>query len=339
MHLMNMSTSSLLTLKQQELLIDGYCKTNYTYDLPIILIKLILSMYNEIFYWKFETKQSKSSITTPQTARILSKPFIVKGLKFAYCIYPSGHDQQVQYGLILLDMSAHIDYVIVNQIHYFKEFDTCLHLTLKYDNNNTFWGVCITTLQYIKNNMNNEINFWNKFELIRIQPKDLVKHKSLIYHKPNITMKKNICFQWNINDKLLETIKSKFINTQYRKWYRSPIFDNWTMILKQSHVNSSMYFFGFLLHQFPDDIKSITFEYCVELNRDGKRLRKWNNIGTWDYNNISLTTGKLIEEFNQTFVWETSSLDAKIDIQIQKICDMSDNYVEKVNWHKYGIID
>eukprot|EP01084_Bolivina_argentea_P035465 65783_1 len=333
--------SLLPSLYRQELLVDGFCNIYYKDTLPIMLIKLIFSMYNEIYYWKFKDEKLKQFLSTSNSQRKMSKPMIMKGINVAYCLYPKGYQllEGVRFGICILEMDSNIDYIVTNQIICSKECNTYSIYSSKSSKiTNEYEQPTVTLMKskYFKNI--NDITFMTKIDLITIKPKD-INNKTLSYHKPGIKLSKNVHFEWIFDDELITRVKTEFSNHLFRKWYNSNFFDNnnWSMELYQLYMGQNAYFFGFKIYQFPKGIEQIKFKYFVKFDYNDRNLWTSHKTGLWTYSNIHQSTGKTLH-FDHEMISGLKTFKACIDIEIVEMYDMKHVSIPQMHWGKYGII-
>eukprot|EP01084_Bolivina_argentea_P034458 63745_1 len=202
-----MSIKRLPTLKQQRLLTEGYCRTNYIGSIPGCLIKSILLFYNEIFYWKFNGEKLKQFVSAKQGERIFSKPFRVNDLQYKYFIEPKswiyGCIKQIPDFVVYSEVNIHVysPEMYMNKINIkkkkklqskikSKQFESKCEIQLRMMGADTYTNF-------------DEINFYSKLEIIK-----LVKMDTKIWAKMEIKIEDII------NNAELNTLTMNQIKTQ-----------------------------------------------------------------------------------------------------------------------------
>eukprot|EP01084_Bolivina_argentea_P046780 86148_1 len=305
--------SAFRSLKQQELLLNGYCRLHYAENIPIMLIKIMLSFYNVIFYWKIKGEKLTQFLSTSYAECICSHPFTIKGITFQYIIYPNGsknREGKVCFGLRMVQMNDLIDYILLKEMLCFNSIGST-HIkedTLRIVSRK--WSKPMHTANRFINVSEcknfKEITFYGKLDILRIQPKDMINNRALFYHKFGIKINRNTSFEWKFDNNLLEKLKIDVnAKSSVRKRYCSPYFDgnNWIIKLGVNFLENQWAVALFLLH-LPEKIKSLDIKRQITVIRDDKVVFNKSNVSCCNYDNINhrlITFVTAVEDY-QKFV-------------------------------------
>eukprot|EP01084_Bolivina_argentea_P206842 353043_1 len=202
---------SLPQLSVQNSLTFGYCRLNYTHNIPIALIKLILVFYNDIFYWKFKDKSLNNFLSTQNGQRIESKTININGILFYCTLHPNGPRTRrrgiVKFGVRIKQMPSSVDYVVfVATLCNFNRAITAIS-GFKHSNIKPLTsGFSMLTLDSCKDFT--EINFCCKIDILRIGSKNGAR----CYHLSGINMHKHINAKWIFSNKEIEILKHDYMD-------------------------------------------------------------------------------------------------------------------------------
>eukprot|EP01084_Bolivina_argentea_P244325 409320_1 len=176
-----------LSLSQTEMLIDGYCKMDaYNFNVPIMLIRLIVAFYNEIYHWTFKCDkiiELNQFLSAPHKEYVIGNPIKIRNITFQFSIYAREYNKvhRAYFAVKPLLMPDNIAYVAAIITFYNKQCNYFNTVTYTFKNCNKRIGFYIADPSIFKDIQ--EVNFCGKLEILRIEPNNLKVNKSLLYHK------------------------------------------------------------------------------------------------------------------------------------------------------------
>eukprot|EP01084_Bolivina_argentea_P031491 58287_1 len=333
----------LLNSQKITVLVDGYCKMNtYNHNIPMMLIKLISAFYNEIYHWIFKDNKLKQFLSAPYAKYIINKPITINNMKFQFLIYSkrTGVDSYKTYfAAQAIHIPDEIDFVTTVVSFYHKQcnyFNTSTY-TFKNCKQHIRFRIANPTIFTDKN----EIDYYGKLEILRIQPKDLQKHKSLFYHKEGIFMHKNVDFEWIIDGDLLARITADSNDYTMEKCYRSNYFDgnNWILKLhkKLDLCDDDSYRIRLCLCQLAKDIKQFAFKCEIKVKQNDYLIAEKITKRKRDYTNVVNSIGMAIK-LNKDVLLKTKCINVSVHINITEVIAYNDQVIEPDQWSNYGIL-
>eukprot|EP01083_Nonionella_stella_P038835 105589_1 len=335
--------SEFYSLREQRALIGGFCRREYAYSIPLMLIKLMLNFYNEIMYWKINEDQLKCTLSMPKGQCVFSKPISAKHISFHFFLYPKGKHStkgNAKFGICIKNMSQDIDYVVVNGKWYNKEFDMYTVFAAKYTKDSDLGSSLfnLASCNHIK-----ELNFCGTIDILCVRPKHVESNKQLMFIKPAIKLHSTSHLVWHMDDSLLDKLKADCTDHRSRKVYHSGyhgMCDNLIFRLVRRVNSTQSYHLCVSLLQFSMRIQEMDIVYSLNVFRNGEPFEDERNAAQ-----ARVTHDTIHEVMDVVFYVDdelmpnTTSMTAVFGITIKDIYDWDGNVIPQTDWADYGLVD
>eukprot|EP01083_Nonionella_stella_P179875 639820_1 len=243
---------------------------------------------------------------------------------------PNGNDHKyVQFCIILTEMSANIQSIVVHYRLYCIEMDVQFKdtKTLRKANQGMKWPSRSLKLKDIEHCVAKSLHF--VCELCIIQ----MKEKKNNYYFAPFAMNNNIKYKWNIDDTLLR----RFKRTRYGRSYCSDTFNNcWCLDCFPNGFNKhekGNLRLSLVLLGLPENVQSIKIRFMLECS--------YNNISfrdDFEYNYQQTVHGWTCGKFKTDWLQSVNELYFVVTIAVIKVTNYSKKNISDAHWLDYGIV-
>eukprot|EP01084_Bolivina_argentea_P010464 19486_1 len=224
---------------KQDALVSGYIRESiilYPFTLPICLIKLCLSFFNTIQYFKFEKETLTNFLNSTKDDIWEGKPFNIHGIMFRFALSPNGfipiHTGQIGFFVKAKCLSPSIHRMVTKATLFCHEtgafYTNTKQETIpgKYDYDYEYIEIGSDYMISISDCKNKKcLTFSGKVEVLQIHYKSHISKP--VWNCTNIQMRSNNICKWIIDEKSLK-----------KKLYFGKYIDNriWVLFLHEGEI-------------------------------------------------------------------------------------------------------
>ena len=315
--------------KRAELLTYGYTRQNYQQSVPITLINLFKSFYDENLYWIITGEKLKKFKNCKHNEMMFGPTVTIKDIKFQMVLFPKGFDKKSVYLFVCSDNG--INYKLPENVENIQvlAYLCCENTKAQLHAFNKSSG------QYIIAWHGNKLLFTECLQFEALYFYTFIDLRCIFYKtKTNIKnyvslkkMRNHINYTWDIDDKLAR----KLTNASIGQIVCLPSFDhnNWSLTIYPNGLNSKYPDINGVclkLLNIPNGIGSLVVEFTF--NYDAL----WKEV-TFDHKNDLA----LIKD--SELMTKMSFDDVSLSLLIKKVIHENGNEIHNNDWPKYGIID
>eukprot|EP01084_Bolivina_argentea_P078557 142561_1 len=338
----------LLTESEQKYLIFGYFREKCYLNIPVVLINCCILYYNDIFAWNVTKHQMMALYNCEAEQEPCSNSFKINNITFYCSLYsPSGkwcilslffnslpqNISEITIHCKLYGVESNILYKntsVLNPIHNYVEWNRWNMKTSEYIYEDSWTFLCCVQILDIK---------WND-----------KSSKMNTYCKPPITLPSHIEYQWNINDTLLNILKSEFLLLkQHDKNYHRDTYhisnyfaNNCFSLVCESRIHSwgdPALDLSLCLYRLPERVKMIVVKHKNWVVHNDKFIEEGYVYDKWK-GSLSYEDNKGM--FNRILHydpdWKMEQLSFKVKVDIIEVYDLKGNKILKEKWDEYGVI-
>eukprot|EP01084_Bolivina_argentea_P010465 19489_1 len=323
---------------KQDALVSGYIRESiilYPFTLPICIIKLCLSFFNTIQYFKFEKETLKTFLNSTKDDIWEGKPFNIHGIMFRFALSPNGfipiHTGQIGFFVKAKCLSPSIHRMVTKATLFCHEtgafYTNTKQETIpgKYDYDYEYIEIGSDYMISISDCKNKKcLTFSGKVEVLQIHYKSHISKPVL--NCTNIEMRSNNNnYKWIIDRKSLkkELYFGKYIDNRY-----------WVLFLHNGRIKLR-------LLDLPRNVISVSIKCKMKLEYYDEYYlltdKKFQKDCIFSY---ATNTHTISDEYTKgVYDKEIETVLVHLELEVYEIFKRNCVSIKKQDWDKYGIIN